>query len=95
MKLSIFRLALPVMVTLGLSACTTIEERDLPKCSGSERRPLNADLWNSSAPPAEEVGAVVKSYYPDEKNVSGGAEAIEDATRWNVAASEKPCGKGA
>ncbi|MBB3948413.1 hypothetical protein GGQ73_004400 [Rhizobium skierniewicense] len=102
MKNRIAKLALPAMAVFVLSACTTIEEKGLPKCSGSDRRPLNADLWDSATPPTSgsEIGSALKPYSPVETNKPASVAAIETATgsaasQWNVAASEKPCGEGA
>lgn len=83
---------------LALSACATIETKGLPKCSGHDRRPLNADLWAwqetaPEDPPAESAPALKYSAEPGEVQ-SAALVAIETATskpRWNIAASEKPC----
>jgi iron uptake system EfeUOB component EfeO/EfeM len=103
MHRKIAKLALPAMAVFALSACTTIEERGLPKCSGTDRRPLNADLWDSAAPAqtsGSDISSALKPYSSIETDKPASVQAIETATaaspsRWNVAASEKPCGEGA
>lgn len=89
-------LVLPATVLLVLSGCASIQSRDLPKCSGNDRRPMNADLWNWDSTTPDDAGGLMKPYAPIPSAKPAGVQAIEAMNndgepRWNVAASEEPC----
>lgn len=45
----VLRIIVTFILLMPMASCITpIEQRDLPKCSGHDRRPLNSDLWNWS-----------------------------------------------
>lgn len=95
-------LAASALMTLTLSACASIETRGLPKCSGHDRRPLNADLWawEQSQPRARsdsrQQGRPL-GYAPTANPRPDALDAITnlasvDRPRWNIAASDASCG---
>lgn len=96
------KLALPATLILALTACASFGDRDLPRCSGHDRRPLNSDLWGwetSSPASGEDVAPAVPAvlgYAPVRAQRPPGTEVIEatipeEPPGWNVAASKEPC----
>lgn len=95
-------LAASALMTLALSACASIETRDLPKCSGHDRRPLNADLWTwehsqPRAPSDTHRSDPSMGFAPTEKPQPAALDRINnlasvDEPRWDMAASEASCG---
>ena len=90
-------LTLSATLSVALSACASIETKDLPKCSGQDRRPLNGDLWqwNETQPSAPLEGEPLRfaaaSRRPASMDVISGVVARGGAPRWNIAASEQDC----
>lgn len=78
---------------LVLAGCASIENRGLPKCSGNDRRPLNADLWAWSegaptAPPTIMQFGLIPTPRP---GFALGAVSGAIEPEWNIAASERAC----
>lgn len=97
---SLFRaLTLSATLALALSACASIETKGLPKCSGQDRRPLNADLWQQqeAKPDALSQGSAAPMNFVATRAHSTSVAAIDRATvqdgtpRWNITASLQPC----
>lgn len=95
-------LAASALMTLTLSACASIETRSVPKCSGHDRRPLNADLWAwqdtqpSTREDADQPDLAMR-YTPMRKQAPDALHGINelasvDQPRWDIAASEASCG---
>ena len=97
------------VAALILNGCASlqIENRGLPKCSGNERRPLNADLWDWQSKAVEDTGIIrvpraapiEPSTYQDPKAapipLGPDKAALPDALEtgnWNIAASYETCG---
>jgi len=86
------------LILLTLSACATVETKGLPKCSGHDRRPLNADLWNwKEAKPGErgpQVQPLNFSLSPAQTPSTAAIEhvvVLDDQPRWNSVQSLRPC----
>lgn len=97
-----------VASVLVLSGCASLglNLNDLPSCSGHDRRPLNADLWDWQGEASERTGIVrlpdmnTSSALDSDEAVTGSsvaptayaaAQNINTHSWWNILASEKPC----
>ncbi|MCM2505656.1 hypothetical protein NDN16_18475 [Aureimonas altamirensis] len=83
----------PALIMTVLAGCASIENRGLPKCSGNDRRPLNADLWawsegEPSAPATVMQFGPIPTPRPD--SALGAVSGVVEP-EWNIAASERAC----